>query len=92
MSWKESVAMHRNLFEFGERLFDFETKNLGNCTKSQTLMRSLYYYALNPNEKIPANAIRRGEHKDWGMLTFVMQDLVGGLEVNKLGILIEIYS
>lgn len=57
-------------------------KNLGDRTvKSHTEMRSLYYYAINADESLPVNAIRCGEHKDWGSLTFVMQDLVGGLEV-----------
>lgn len=60
--------------------------NLGNRTvKSHTEMRSLYYYAINADEKLPVNAIRCGEHKDWGSLTFVMQDLVGGLEVKENG-------
>lgn len=52
--------------------------------QTHTEMRSLYYYALNEKEKFPVNAIRCGEHKDWGTFTFVLQDLVGGLEVNNL--------
>lgn len=57
-------------------------KNLGDHTiQSNTEMRSLYYYGVNRDEKLPVNAIRCGEHKDWGTLTFVKQDLVGGLEV-----------
>lgn len=60
-------------------------KNLGDHTiKSYTEMRSMYYYALNRKEETPVNAIRCGEHKDWGTITFVMQDLVGGLEVKNI--------
>lgn len=62
-------------------------KNLGDRTvKSHTEMRSLYYYSINRDQRLPANAIRCGEHKDWGTLTFLMQDLVGGLEVIKIRI------
>lgn len=57
-------------------------KNLGDASiKTQTQMRSLYYYTLNPNDNIPPNSIRCGEHSDWGTITFLNQDMVGGLEV-----------
>lgn len=59
-------------------------KNLGDHTiKTQTEMRSLYYYTLDPNSNFPPNSIRCGEHKDWGSITFLIQDMVGGLEVTK---------
>jgi len=59
-------------------------RNLGDHSiKTQTQMRSLYYYKLNPDDNFPANAIRCGEHKDWGSITFLIQDMVGGLEVSR---------
>lgn len=56
--------------------------NLGDhSVKTQTQMRSLYYYKLDPNHDFPPNAIRCGEHSDWGTITFLIQDMIGGLEV-----------
>ncbi|KAG4071766.1 hypothetical protein HA402_011920, partial [Bradysia odoriphaga] len=53
-------------------------KNLGNRTiLTHTQMRSLYYGAINSNEPLPTTATRFGEHKDFGTLTFVIQDQVG---------------
>lgn len=60
-------------------------RNLGDHSiKTQTQMRSLYYYTLDPNDNFPPNAIRCGEHSDWGTITFLIQDTVGGLEVGNL--------
>jgi len=57
-------------------------KNLSDHSiKTQTVLRSLYYYNLNPNDNFPPNAIRCGEHSDWGTITLLIQDMVGGLEV-----------
>lgn len=59
-------------------------KNLGDHSiKTQTLLRSLYYFTLKSNDDLPPNAIRCGEHSDWGTLTLLIQDMVGGLEVRK---------
>ncbi|KAJ6633027.1 Scopoletin 8-hydroxylase [Pseudolycoriella hygida] len=57
-------------------------RSLGDHSiKTQTVMRSLYYYTLNPDDNFPENAIRCGEHRDWGTITFLIQDMIGGLEV-----------
>lgn len=59
-------------------------KNLQDDTiKTQTVLRSLYYYTLNPDDNFPPNAIRCGEHSDWGTITMLIQDMIGGLEVSK---------
>jgi len=56
-------------------------KNLADHSiKCQTILRSINYYTLNGSDFIP-NAIRCGEHSDWGSITLLMQDMVGGLEV-----------
>ncbi|XP_037049383.1 1-aminocyclopropane-1-carboxylate oxidase-like [Bradysia coprophila] len=52
--------------------------------ESHTILRSLYYFNLDPNESIPPDAIRCGEHSDWGTITLLIQDMVGGLEVKTL--------
>lgn len=57
-------------------------KNLGDhSVKTQTNSRSLYYNRLDPNQNFPPNAIRCGEHSDWGTITLLLQDMIGGLEV-----------
>lgn len=59
-------------------------KNLqDNSIKTQTVLRSLYYYTLNPDDNFPPNAIRCGEHSDWGTITLLIQDMIGGLEVSR---------
>ncbi|OWF52502.1 probable iron/ascorbate oxidoreductase DDB_G0283291 isoform X2 [Mizuhopecten yessoensis] len=52
----------------------------GNCTA----LRSLYYPSLSTNKDIKPNQVRCGEHSDYGSLTLLFQDDVGGLEVRNL--------
>ncbi|XP_060085102.1 uncharacterized protein LOC132564468 [Ylistrum balloti] len=52
----------------------------GNCTA----VRSLYYPALPPDKDIKPNQVRCGEHSDYGSLTLLFQDDVGGLEVRNM--------
>jgi len=53
--------------------------------KTHTLFRTLHYAPMDPTDSsIPPNAIRCGEHADWGTLTALFQDMVGGLEVKRL--------
>jgi len=62
----------------------FTSKHRNLCDpsiKSHSQMRLLHYYTLNPNINFPLNAIRLGEHSDWGTITLLIQDMVGGLEV-----------
>lgn len=46
---------------------------------------SLYYFNLKPDDNLPANAIRCGEHSDLGTITLLVQDMIGGLEVSVNG-------
>jgi isopenicillin N synthase-like dioxygenase len=47
-------------------------------------IRTMYYYPMNPKPvDLPPNAIRLGEHTDWGSITLLFQDMTGGLEVKK---------
>jgi len=60
--------------------------NLGDLSvQTQTQMRSMFYDTLASNMHIPPNAIRCGEHSDWGSITLLFQDNVGGLEVQNVG-------
>ncbi len=44
-------------------------------------IRTMFYYPMQNIENLPPNAIRLGEHTDWGSITLLFQDMVGGLEV-----------
>ncbi|OXA51656.1 2-oxoglutarate-Fe(II) type oxidoreductase ppzD [Folsomia candida] len=53
--------------------------------KSHNDIRTNYYMALNSSEvdEITEDAMRLNEHNDWGTVTFLVQDSVGGLEAKK---------
>jgi isopenicillin N synthase-like dioxygenase len=46
-------------------------------------IRTMFYYPMKSIENLPPNAIRLGEHTDWGSITLLFQDMIGGLEVKK---------
>ncbi|XP_002740221.1 uncharacterized protein LOC100367849 [Saccoglossus kowalevskii] len=48
-----------------------------------TLIRSLWYPPI-PNDEIKPNQIRCGEHSDYGSITLLFQDDVGGLQVKSI--------
>lgn len=48
---------------------------------SKSTIRSLYYPPLPDDYTIPSNGIRCREHTDFGTITMIFQDSVGGLEV-----------
>ena len=50
-----------------------------------TTLRSLYYPALPVESKFTAGETRCGEHTDYGTVTFLFQDDVGGLDVKSAG-------
>ncbi|XP_071151779.1 uncharacterized protein [Mytilus edulis] len=58
-----------------------------NCHKligqrgNVTALRSLFYPAIPMEKEIKEGQVRCGEHSDYGTLTLLFQDLVGGLEV-----------
>ena len=69
-SFADGLDLDRNKFDSN---FD-----KGECT----LMRLLHYPPLP--SKIETNQIRAGEHTDYGALTILFQDSIGGLEVKTL--------
>ncbi|XP_052792997.1 uncharacterized protein LOC128226924 [Mya arenaria] len=51
----------------------------------QTTLRSLYYPPIPDQSPLKPGQIRAGEHSDYGSLTLLFQDDIGGLEVNIPG-------
>ena len=49
--------------------------------KNGTTFRSLYYPSINDSE-VQAGVERCGKHSDYGTVTLLFQDDMGGLEVN----------
>lgn len=48
--------------------------------KNGTILRSLYYPPLTGDD-IQPGVVRCGEHSDYGTITLLLQDDMGGLEV-----------
>jgi isopenicillin N synthase-like dioxygenase len=48
-----------------------------------TTFRSLYYPPTWNNKSIQAGTVRCADHSDYGILTLLFQDAIGGLEVLK---------
>ena len=69
------IPVHRGCKDIVERLF---LTGSGNASK----IRSLFYPPIP--EQVPAGAIRCGEHSDYGTITFLFQDHLGGLEVRAV--------
>ncbi|KAH3842120.1 hypothetical protein DPMN_115608 [Dreissena polymorpha] len=59
-----------------------ECIGMGN---NATTLRSLYYPPLTPESPIKPGQIRLGEHSDYGTITLLFQDEIGGLEVEIPG-------
>ncbi|ELT97900.1 hypothetical protein CAPTEDRAFT_219824 [Capitella teleta] len=51
--------------------------------ENQTALRCLHYPALSEDVIIEAGQLRCGKHSDWGSITLLFQDSVGGLQVLK---------
>jgi isopenicillin N synthase-like dioxygenase len=56
---------------------------------SKSTIRCLYYPALPNDFVIPPNGIRCREHTDFGTITMIFQDAVGGLEVCDVKTLVK---
>jgi isopenicillin N synthase-like dioxygenase len=53
--------------------------------KNLSALRTLFYPPLLSNISVKHDQIRLGEHSDYGTVSFLFQDDVGGLEVNMPG-------
>lgn len=68
----------------GETFMRDAHKYMGH-KKSQTALRSLYYPPIATDSDLKPGQIRLGEHSDYGTITLLFQDNIGGLEVNSPG-------
>lgn len=48
--------------------------------KNRTIFRTLYYPKLT-NDDLQPGVVRCGAHSDYGAITLLLQDSIGGLEV-----------
>lgn len=46
-------------------------------------MRALHYPPIPSDMVVQPGTVRLGEHSDYALLTFLFQDMIGGLEVYK---------
>jgi len=56
-------------------------KGLGSLDENPTITRLLYYPPIKSEESLLENQLRCGEHSDYGTITLLFQDEVGGLQV-----------
>jgi len=56
-------------------------QNIGKNSLNPTTLRLLYYPATENDENIMENQLRCGEHSDYGTITLLFQDDIGGLQV-----------
>ena len=52
-------------------------------SENATALRLLYYPPLPDESTIKSEQVRCGEHSDYGSVTLLFQDSVGGLEVGN---------
>nr|XP_039263973.1 2-oxoglutarate-Fe(II) type oxidoreductase ppzD-like isoform X1 [Styela clava]XP_039263974.1 2-oxoglutarate-Fe(II) type oxidoreductase ppzD-like isoform X1 [Styela clava] len=64
------------------RILEKSHKYLNNAD-NHTSLRLIYYGGIDPTETILPNQARVGEHSDWGTITLLFQDDVGGLQVRS---------
>ncbi|MEO1400097.1 MAG: 2OG-Fe(II) oxygenase family protein [Cyanobacteria bacterium J06635_1] len=61
---------------------DFFTQH--HCRQQQHTLRCLHYPPLaQPLEQLPPGQLRAGEHTDYGSITLLFQQAIGGLEVRN---------
>ena len=95
---ESNKAVYQRLTDLSYRLLDVLSIGLGldksfmkDChqyigtTKCSTTLRTLYYPPIPTDSKIKPGQIRLGEHSDYGSVTLLFQDDVGGLEVKVPG-------
>lgn len=66
-----------------EEFFVDTSKNVDDHSHSSfSAFRTIYYPQIG--DDVAANTVRCGEHSDYGILTVLFQDDIGGLQVSKL--------
>ncbi|CAL8108108.1 unnamed protein product [Orchesella dallaii] len=71
----------------GQNDTDFFLKTCRNLEepdkyRSLNILRYIRYPPIADTVNLPPGAVRCAEHSDYGFLTFLLQDDIGGLEVN----------
>lgn len=65
-----------------EEFFVENSKNIDDYTNaSYSAFRTIYYPQIG--DEVAPNTVRCGEHSDYGILTILFQDDVGGLQVYR---------
>ncbi|CAL8108118.1 unnamed protein product [Orchesella dallaii] len=91
LACKKVLKTFLRLLALGLKLddVDFFIKTCGyleNPDKHRGLniLRLVHYPPVPENDELPRGAVRCAEHSDFGFLTFVFQDDIGGLEVKTV--------
>ncbi|XP_060608206.1 uncharacterized protein LOC132760271 isoform X1 [Ruditapes philippinarum] len=63
------------------QLFLREAHKLIGTKNNPTTLKTLMYPQMSPEKNIKPNQVRLGEHSDFGTMTLMFQDEVGGLDV-----------
>ena len=71
------------LFTLKDPLFFVQAhKYIGNARDNMTSLRLLHYPPLAQDTIIQPGQLRCGEHVDYGSVTLLFQDSIGGLQVH----------
>lgn len=82
--WITTFILEAFLIDLEENFFSSHHRFMfQGAEKNRTIFRSLYYPKLS-DEDIEPGVIRCGAHSDYGSITLLFQDSMGGLEVNVL--------
>eukprot|EP00118_Oscarella_pearsei_P015422 m.139075 g.139075 ORF g.139075 m.139075 type:complete len:311 (+) comp38266_c0_seq6:90-1022(+) len=76
-------AMGRGLKGLKDPDIFVKSHQLIGTSKSMTTLRVLHYPPLPPDDQIEPGQLRCGEHADYGSITLLFQDTMGGLQVKK---------
>nr|XP_002119332.1 2-oxoglutarate-dependent dioxygenase htyE-like [Ciona intestinalis] len=68
--------------ELEDEEFFIKQHHLMHTSKNYTTLRSLYYPPVP--DTLPLNQLRLGEHSDYGSITLLFQDNIGGLQVENM--------
>ncbi|ODM94936.1 hypothetical protein Ocin01_11742 [Orchesella cincta] len=91
LACKKLLKTFLRLLAIGLKLDDVDfflktCRNLQEPDKHRALniFRLVHYPPVPEDQELPSGAVRCGEHSDFGFLTFLFQDDVGGLEVKNV--------
>ncbi|XP_065826250.1 uncharacterized protein [Oscarella lobularis] len=77
------AAMGRGLDGLKDPDLFVNSHQLIGSLKNRTTLRVLHYPPLPPENEIEPGQLRCGEHSDYGSITLLFQDTMGGLQVKK---------